>query len=84
MTVLFWYVWISKVALSGWSAYRVCYGSDTNPYICFFSSSYCAILVVATLFSCKGIPKPKQLDSLEGEYLRRLEEGMINSNDKQD
>jgi len=84
MSVLFWYVWMTKVALSGWSAYRVCVGPDMNPYICFLSSSYVSILILATVFSWKGLPRPKQLDALEGEYLRRLEEGVGQYNEKRD
>jgi hypothetical protein len=40
------------------------------------SVSYFLVLLLATLCSsCKQMPKPQQFDSLEGEYLRRLEEG---------
>jgi hypothetical protein len=40
------------------------------------SVSYFGILCVATIVSWKTFSKPKQIDNLEGEYLRRLEEGV--------
>lgn len=76
MSFLFKYVWTVKVCLTGWSAYKACVGDSSNIIICGMSVSYFLILLLASLcVSWKKIPKPQQLDGLEGEYLRRLEEG---------
>ena len=76
MSFLLRYIWFTKVCLTGWSAWRACYGDNANSFICFLSSSYFLVLFFATLMSWKTFSKPKQIDALEGEYLRRLEEGM--------
>jgi hypothetical protein len=52
-------------------------GDPSNVFICGISSSYFMILLFATVCSCRCAPKPRQLDSLEEEYLRRMEEGFI-------
>jgi len=75
MSYLFRYVWAAKVCLTGWSTYRACVGESSNLFICGISSSYFLILLFATLCTCRWAPKPQELDNLEGEYLRRLEEG---------
>lgn len=77
MSLLLRYVWFSKLCLTGWSTWKPCYGENANSFICFLSSSYFLVLVVATLFSWKSFQKPKQIDALEGEYLQKLEEGLI-------
>ncbi len=77
MSYLFRYVWAAKVCLTGWSTYKACMGDSSNLFICGISSSYFFILVFATLCSFRWAPKPKDLDNLEGEYLRRLEEGFV-------
>ncbi len=82
MSFLFKFVWGTKVCLMGWSAYRACVGDNSNPFICFLSVSYFGVLALATFCSFKGLPTPRQIDGMEGEYLRRLEEGMITPNDK--
>ena len=83
MSFLLRYVWFAKTTLAGWSAWRVCYGDNANSFICFLSSSYFMVLVFATLVSWRTFTKPRQIDSLEGEYLRRLEEGMAFSEPNQ-
>lgn len=76
MSLLLRYVWFTKVCLTGWSAYRACYGDSSNGIICFMSVTYFGILCFATILSWKTFSKPKQIDNLEVEYLRRLEEGL--------
>lgn len=68
-------VWGAKVCLTGWSAYRACSSDVGVPVICGLSVFYAGVLVLATVCSWKRIPKPRDLDVLEGEYLRQLEEG---------
>ena len=75
-------VWGAKVCLTGWSAYRACTTDSGLPVICGLSVFYFGILVLATACSCKGVPKPQDLDALEADYLRRLEEGVLSQ--KQD
>ena len=82
MSFLFKFVWGSKVCLLGWGAYKACVIENSNPFICFLSVSYFGVLVIASLFSWKGLPTPRQIDGMEGEYLRRLEEGMVTPNEK--
>ena len=84
MSFLLRYIWFTKVCLTGWSAWRACYGDNANSFICFLSSSYFLVLFFATLVSWKTFQKPRQIDALEGEYLQRLEEGMAftESNEK--
>jgi hypothetical protein len=82
MTFLFKFVWGTKVCLMGWSAYRACAAEDSQPFICALSVSYFAVLALATLCSWKGLPTPKQIDGMEADYLRRLEEGMTRDNEK--
>lgn len=77
MSLLFKYVWTVKVCLTGWSAYKACVGDSSNIFICGMSISYFLILVFATICTWRQFPKPRQLDGLEGEYLRRLEEGIL-------
>jgi hypothetical protein len=79
MSFLFRYVWFTKVCLTGWSAYKACVGDNSNIVICFMSASYFCILCFATLCTWRTFGKPKQLDAMEGEYLRRLEEGVADS-----
>ncbi len=76
MSFLLRYVWFTKVCLTGWSSWKACYGDNANSFICFLSSSYFVILVFATVIGWKSFRKPQQLDSLEGDYLQRLEEGL--------
>jgi hypothetical protein len=76
MSLLIRYVWCTKVCLTGWSAYKACSGDSANSFICFLSSSYFVVLVLATVASWKTFRTPQKLDSLEGQYLRRLEEGI--------
>jgi hypothetical protein len=76
MSLLFKYVWAVKVSLTGWNAYRACVGDSSNIFICGISTSYFLILLLATLYSCRRFEKPRQIDGIEGEYLRRLEEGI--------
>ena len=76
MSPLLKYVWGVKVCLTGWSAYKACVGDSSNILICGMSVSYFFILLLATLCSWKVLPKTVQIDALEGEYLRRLEEGL--------
>jgi len=76
MSILIRYIWCTKVCLTGWSAYKACTGDGANTFICFLSSSYFVVLVLATLASWKTFQTPQKLDSLEGQYLRRLEEGV--------
>lgn len=74
MSLLFRYVWFTKLCLTGWSAYKACVGD--NPIICFMSASYFIVLVFATACSWRTFGQPRRLDAMEGEYLRRLEEGV--------
>ena len=77
MSLLFKYVWFTKVCLTGWSAYKACSGESSNQIICGMSASYFLILLLATVCTTwKRAPRPQHLDALEGEYLRRLEEGI--------
>lgn len=75
MSYLLKYVWTVKVCLTGWSAYKACMGENT--IICVMSSSYFLILCFATLCSWKTFQRPREIDNLEAEYLRRLEEGIL-------
>ena len=82
MGLIFKYIWTAKVCLLGWSTMKAC--SNDNAFICGISFSYFCILVLATLWNTKGLPKPKEIDAMEGEYLRLLEEGTgLNENRKQ-
>lgn len=83
MSPLFWIVWVSKITLTGWNTYRMCNGENAVLPICVISGTYFGILILATLFSWKGIPKPQELDALEGDYLRKLEEGIGFENKKE-
>lgn len=74
MGLVFKYIWGTKVFLLGFSAYKSC--TKENEIICFLSASYFCILVLATLCSWKILPKPQDIDSLEEQYLQRLEEGI--------
>ncbi len=76
MSFLLRYIWFTKVCLTGWSAWKACYGDNANSFICFLSSSYFFVLVFATFVSWKQFKIPREIDNLEGQYLRRLEEGM--------
>lgn len=76
MGSLFKFVWGAKVCLLGWNAYKACASEGSFPVICVLSVSYFSILVLATFCTCKGLPTPKQIDGMEADYLRRLEEGM--------
>lgn len=76
MSLLIRYVWFTKVCLTGWSAWKACYGENANSFICFLSSSYFVVLVFATFVSWKSFQLPRQIDNVEAQYLRRLEEGM--------
>jgi hypothetical protein len=76
MSLLLRYVWFTKVCLTGWSAYRACVGDSSNVVICFMSVTYFGILCFATVITWKTFVKPRQIENLEGEYLRRLEEGV--------
>lgn len=86
MGLLFKFVWGSKVCLTGWSAYKACVGDNSNTFICVISVTYFFVLFLASLVSWKSIPKPREIDALEGEYLRRLEEGILSEipNEKQE
>lgn len=79
-------VWGAKVCLTGWSAYRACTSDQGIPVMCGLSVFYFGVLVLATVCSWKGVPKPRDLDALEADYLRRLEEGFVTTqgSDKQD
>jgi hypothetical protein len=70
------YIWGTKVCLIGWNAYKACSGENGNAFLCFLASSYFVVLVLATLYPYRGIPKPQQIDALESEYLQKLEEGL--------
>lgn len=76
MSLLIRYIWFTKICLTGWSAWKACYGENANSFICFLSSSYFLVLLFATLVSWKSFQMPRQIDNLETQYLRRLEEGM--------
>lgn len=80
MTLLTRYVWIVKICLTGWSAYKACVGE--NSFICFLSGSYFCILVVATVWSWKTFVLPRQIDQIEAGYLRDLEEGCFGEEKK--
>jgi len=69
-------VWGAKVCLTGWSAYRACSSDVGVPVVCGLSVFYFGVLALATVCSWKRIPKPQDLDALEADYLRRLEEGL--------
>ena len=77
MGVLLHYVWSVKVLLTGWSAYRTCMAEDMNPFICGASSSYFLILLIASCFTFKRFPTPREIDGMENRYLRDLEEGVF-------
>jgi hypothetical protein len=76
MSILIRYVWFAKVCLTGYSAFRSCYTENSNVFICFLSGSYFLIICLATLVGWKTFATPRKIDGLEGEYLRRLEEGL--------
>ena len=82
MSILFRYVWFTKVCLTGWSAYKACVGDNSNTFICIMSVSYFGILFMATICSWRSLNKPRQLENMEAEYLRRLEEGVAMENEK--
>jgi hypothetical protein len=77
------YIWGTKICLMGWNAYKACYGDNGNAVICFLATSYFAVLVLATCFTCRGLPRPQDIDAMETEYLQKLEEGLA-SNEKQE
>jgi len=82
MGILFQYIWTAKVCLLGWSTVKAC--SNDNGFICGISLSYFCILLLATVWNVKGLPKPREIDAMEGEYLRLLEEGTgLSENRKQ-
>lgn len=70
------YIWGTKVCLMGWNAYKACYGENGNAFICFLATSYFLVLLLATCTTCRGLPKPKDIDAIEVEYLKKLEEGI--------
>jgi hypothetical protein len=74
MSILIRYIWCTKVFLTGWSAYKACSGDTT--FICVLSGSYFLVLLCATAISWTTFQLPRRVDSLEGEYLRKLEEGI--------
>jgi hypothetical protein len=76
MSILIRYVWFAKVCLTGYSALKAWYTEDSNLFICFVSGSYFFVLLVATILGWKTFITPRKIDGLEGEYLRRLEEGL--------
>ena len=78
MSLLLRYIWLSKVCLTGWSAYKACVGENPNIFICFLSGSYFFVLVFATIVGWKTFHVVRRIDGMEGEYLRRLEEGILN------
>jgi hypothetical protein len=76
MSILLRYIWVSKVCLTGWSAYKACTGENANMIICFLSGSYFFVLVFATLVGWKSFHTIRKIDGMEGDYLRCLEEGL--------
>ncbi len=75
MGIVLRYIWGTKICLVGWNAYKACYGDNGNAFVCFLATSYFILLFLATCSSCKRLPKPEDIDRMEGEYLQRLEEG---------
>lgn len=73
MGLAFQYVWGTKVCLLGWSAYKTC--SNENGIICVISASYFFVLLIATFCTNQQLKKAREIDGMEAEYLRRLEEG---------
>ena len=76
MSILFRYVWGSKLCLIGWSTYRSCVTQDSPFVICGISLGYLVVLFVATAWTWKDCFYSKKLDTLETEYLQQLEEGL--------
>jgi hypothetical protein len=76
MSILIRYVWFAKVCLTGYSALKTCTGENANAFICVVSGSYFLVLFVATILGWKTFVTPRKIEGLEGEYLRRLEEGL--------
>ena len=84
MGLLLRFIWGTKVCLMGWNAYKACSSEQGYWIICGLSSSYFLALVLATFCAGMGFPSQKQVDGLEDEYLRRLEEGVsLEENRKQ-
>lgn len=84
MSILLHLVWGTKVLLTSYNTYRLCFGDSVNPLICGASGFYLSVLVLATLFSIKGIPTREQITSQEPDLLRKVEEGLLTGNEKQD
>jgi hypothetical protein len=74
MGLAFQYVWGTKVCLMGWSAYKTC--SNENGIICFISASYFLVLLLATFCTTQRLKRLREIDGMEADYLRRLEEGL--------
>jgi len=77
MGVLLQYIWGVKVILTGWSAYKACTGEYANPFICGLSTSYFVVLAIASCWTFKRMPTPREIDGMENQYLRDLEEGVF-------
>lgn len=66
-----------KLCLTGWGAYKACVGDSSNGIICGISCLYFLILCLASCSRCKYLPKRQEIDTLEGMYLKELEEGLL-------
>lgn len=77
MGILFQIVWGAKMALLGCNTLKLCTDSDGSWFVCGMSGIYFGVLLLATLFSHKKLPTPRELDRLERGYLSELEEGLL-------
>lgn len=76
-------VWFCKIGILGINSYQVCFGDKYNIFMCGLSGTYFFILILATLLSNIHLfPKVREIESVEENYLRHLEEGIYNENMK--
>ena len=63
------------------NTYQLCLGDKYNILMCGLSGTYFFILVLATILSSKHMfPSVRQIESVEDNCLRHLEEGIYNEN----
>jgi hypothetical protein len=79
-------VWGTKVLITGYNTYRLCFGDSGISLICGASGFYLSVLVIATVCSWKCLPSRKELTEQEPDTLRLIEEGFHSptGNPKQD
>ena len=69
-------VWGTKVLLTGYNTYRLCFGEAGTPVMCGASAFYLTVLLTASLCTWKGFPTRKEITDQESDRLRLIEEGL--------